>query len=64
MRTNAVRQTECMDVMTTQENHQGETNGFNTIPMIIAEACDIPREKITRERHAIKDLGLIAAKDA
>ena len=53
-----------MDVMTTQENHQGETNGLNMVPMIIAEACDIPREKITRERHANDDLGLIAAKDA
>ena len=63
MRTNAVRQTECMDVMTTQENHQGEAND-NTVPMIIAEACDIPRKKITRERHAIDDLGLIAARDA
>ena len=42
--------------MTTQENHQGETNAFDTVPMIIAETCDM--------RHAIDDLGLIAAKDA
>ena len=50
--------------MTTQENHQGETNAFDTVPMIIAETCDIPRKEITPTRHAIDDLGLIAAKDA
>jgi hypothetical protein len=53
-----------MDVMTTDENHQGETNAFNTVPMIIAETCDIPREKVTPDSHAINDCGLIAAKAA
>jgi hypothetical protein len=53
-----------MDVMTTTENHQGETNAFNTVAAIIAETCDIPREKITPDSHAINDRGLIAARAA
>ena len=44
--------------MTTQENHRGETSAFNTVATIIAETCDIPREKITPESHAINDLGI------
>jgi hypothetical protein len=36
-----------MDVMTTEENHYDGTNAFNTVATIIAETCDIPREKIT-----------------
>ena len=47
-----------MDVMTTQENHRGETSAFNTVATIIAETCDIPREKITPDSHAINDLGI------
>ena len=31
---------------------------FDTIAGIIAETCDIPREKITPESHAINDLGI------
>ena len=53
-----------MDIMGTEEKHHDGTNAFDTVATIIAETCDIPREKITRERHAIKDLGLIATKDA
>jgi hypothetical protein len=59
-----------MDVMTTEENHRDESNPFNTVATIIAETCDIPREKITPDSHAINDLGidsldfLIAAKAA
>jgi len=44
--------------MTTQENHRGETSAFNTVATIIAETCDIPREKITPDSHAINDLGI------
>jgi acyl carrier protein len=29
---------------------------FETVANIIAETCDIPREKITAESHAINDL--------
>ena len=29
---------------------------FNTVADIIAETCDIPREKIKPESHAIDDL--------
>jgi len=47
-----------MDVMTAQENHRGETSAFNTVATIIAETCDIPREKITPDSHAINDLGI------
>ena len=31
---------------------------FGTVAGIIAETCDIPREKITPESHAINDLGI------
>ena len=31
---------------------------FDTIANIIAETCDIPRDKITPESHAINDLGI------
>jgi acyl carrier protein len=31
---------------------------YETIAGIIAETCDIPREKITPESHAINDLGI------
>ena len=31
---------------------------FDTIANIIAETCDIPREQITPESHAINDLGI------
>jgi acyl carrier protein len=31
---------------------------FDTVANIIAETCDIPREKITPDSHAINDLGI------
>ena len=31
---------------------------FDTVANIIAETCDIPRENITPESHAINDLGI------
>ena len=31
---------------------------FETIANIIAETCDIPRDSITPESHAINDLGI------
>ena len=31
---------------------------FETVAGIIAETCDIPREQITPESHAINDLGI------
>ena len=31
---------------------------FETVAGIIAETCDIPREKITPDSHAINDLGI------
>src|SRR5437763_17176560 len=31
---------------------------FDTVSNIIAETCDIPREKIKPESHAIDDLGI------
>ena len=31
---------------------------FDTVAGIISETCDIPREKITLESHAINDLGI------
>ena len=34
------------------------TSTFDTIARIISETCDIPREKITPESHAIDDLGI------
>lgn len=34
------------------------TTTFDTVADIIAETCDIPREKITPESHAINDLGI------
>jgi acyl carrier protein len=34
------------------------TATFETVAGIISETCDIPREKITPESHAINDLGI------
>jgi acyl carrier protein len=31
---------------------------FDTVAGIISDTCDIPREKITPESHAINDLGI------
>ncbi|BBF93295.1 MULTISPECIES: acyl carrier protein [Blastochloris] len=31
---------------------------FDTVANIISETCDIPREKITAQSHAIDDLGI------
>ena len=31
---------------------------FDTVATIIADTCDIPRDKITLESHAIDDLGI------
>ncbi|BAT61105.1 acyl carrier protein AcpXL [Variibacter gotjawalensis] len=31
---------------------------FDTVANIIAETCDIPRENITPESHAMNDLGI------
>ena len=31
---------------------------FDTVATIIAETCDIPRENITPESHAMNDLGI------
>ena len=31
---------------------------FDTVASIIAETCDIPREKINADSHAIDDLGI------
>ena len=31
---------------------------FETVAGIISETCDIPREKITPQSHAIEDLGI------
>jgi acyl carrier protein len=31
---------------------------FETVAGIIAETCDIPRDKITPDSHAINDLGI------
>jgi acyl carrier protein len=31
---------------------------FDTVATIISETCDIPREKITPESHALDDLGI------
>jgi acyl carrier protein len=31
---------------------------FETVAGIIAETCDIPRDRITLESHAINDLGI------
>ena len=31
---------------------------FDTVADIIADTCDIPREQITPESHAIEDLGV------
>jgi len=34
------------------------TSTFDTIAGIIAETCDVPREKITPDAHVVKDLGI------
>jgi acyl carrier protein len=47
-----------MDIMGIEEKHHDGTNAFDTVATIIAETCDIPREKITPESHAINDLGI------
>ena len=31
---------------------------FNTVAGIISDTCDIPRDKITPDSHAINDLGI------
>jgi len=36
----------------------GMASTFETVAGIISETCDIPREKITPESHAINDLGI------
>jgi acyl carrier protein len=33
-------------------------DSFDAVADIIAKTCDIPRDKITRESHAINDLGI------
>jgi acyl carrier protein len=33
-------------------------NTFDTVAGIISETCDIPREKISPDSHAINDLGI------
>jgi len=33
-------------------------NTFDTVAEIISETCDIPREKISPDSHAINDLGI------
>jgi acyl carrier protein len=33
-------------------------DAFDTVADIIADTCDIPRDKIRRESHAINDLGI------
>ena len=35
-----------------------QTNAFDTVANIIAETCDIPRDEIKPESHAINDLGI------
>ena len=35
-----------------------QTNAFDTVATIIADTCDIPRDTITPESHAINDLGI------
>ena len=35
-----------------------QTNAFDTVANIIAETCDISRDKIQPESHAINDLGI------
>jgi acyl carrier protein len=47
-----------MGAMTTEANHDDGMTAFETVATIIAETCDIPREKITPESHAINDLGI------
>jgi acyl carrier protein len=42
-------------------HHDGSTRmsaTFETVAGIISETCDIPREKITPQSHAIEDLGI------
>jgi acyl carrier protein len=34
------------------------TKAFDTVATIISETCDIPREEIKLESHAINDLGI------
>ena len=35
-----------------------QTNAFDTVANIIADTCDIPRDNIKPESHAINDLGI------
>jgi acyl carrier protein len=44
--------------MSTEANNHDGTNAFDAVATIIAETCDIPREEITPESHAINDLGI------
>lgn len=34
------------------------TSTFETVATIIADTCDLPREQITEDSHAINDLGI------
>ena len=41
------------------EGHEGPTaSAFDTVAAIIAEICNIPRDSIRPETHAIDDLGI------
>jgi acyl carrier protein len=46
----------CQNSKSTRELPMSST--FDTIANIIAETCDIPRDSITPESHAINDLGI------
>jgi acyl carrier protein len=41
-----------------RREHPPMSSTFETVAGIISETCDIPREKITPESHAIDDLGV------
>jgi acyl carrier protein len=38
--------------------HRSRPSTFETVATIIAETCDIPRDTITPDSHAIDDLGI------
>jgi acyl carrier protein len=46
----------CQNLKSTRELPMSST--FDTIANIIAETCDIPRDSIKPESHAINDLGI------
>jgi acyl carrier protein len=48
--------TNCQNFKSIRELQMSST--FDTIANIIAETCDIPRESIKPESHAINDLGI------